>query len=416
MKPKLFYGWYIVIAGAINNAVIGGFTFYGFTALMDPIARTMGWSYAQISLGMSIRGLEAGILSPFLGKAVDRLPARWLILFGTVIIGLGYILMSRVTTLALFYASFMITALGISLGITMAPMATLARWFRKNIGKATGILAMGIGLGGLLTPILVRLITAFGWRTSVIIMAAIILIIGIPLSFIFRNRPEDYGMFPDGEKPIEPGRLEGKETYDFSMGVKEALMSRSFWYYGLASLLQIAGNSAAILHLMPCLTNLGVERSTAGMVAMFVPMVSIPLRFVFGVMADMMKKKYVLAISIGATAAALVVFSTIDADSFILIVFFVLFLGLSVSGVMVVRAPFIREYFGTKNFGTILGLQFVFGTIGMVVAPPLAGWFYDTTGDYDLIWLILGGGSVLATVLILLTPPPSKLSRDSNFG
>ena len=59
MKLKIFYGWYIVGASVLISAFIGGMSFYGFTALVDPVAATLGWSYSQISLAMSIRGTYA---------------------------------------------------------------------------------------------------------------------------------------------------------------------------------------------------------------------------------------------------------------------------------------------------------------------------------------------------------------------
>ena len=112
MRTRIFYGWYIVGAGVLISTLVGGVTLFGFTAIVNPIAATLGWSYAQISLALSIRGLERGILSPFLGRVVDRWPAKWLVLIGVAIIGLGYLCLSRTNSLAMFYASFMIIALG----------------------------------------------------------------------------------------------------------------------------------------------------------------------------------------------------------------------------------------------------------------------------------------------------------------
>ena len=107
MKLKIFYGWYIVGASVLISAFLGGMSFYGFTALITPLTVAFGWSYSQISLAMTIRGLEAGILSPFLGKVVDRWPAKWLILAGAIIIALGYLSLSQVNSLPMFYVSFM---------------------------------------------------------------------------------------------------------------------------------------------------------------------------------------------------------------------------------------------------------------------------------------------------------------------
>lgn len=78
---------------------------------------------------------------------------------------------------------------------------------------------------------------------------------------------------------------------------------------------------------------------------------------------------------------------------------------------MPVSAPFVREYFGTKNVGTIFGLIFALPTIAMVVAPPLAGWVFDTRGVYDPTWLILSSASAIGAFLLLAMPLPPKRSR-----
>ena len=75
-KDKIFYGWYIVAAGILLMVCNSGIMMFGFAAFITPIAVTTGWSYAQISLASSLHGLESGALSPFLGAAVDRWPAK----------------------------------------------------------------------------------------------------------------------------------------------------------------------------------------------------------------------------------------------------------------------------------------------------------------------------------------------------
>ena len=412
MKVKIFYGWYIVGAGILISA-LGGITGYGFTALVGPIISTCGWSYAQISLAMSLRGAQAGVLAPFVGRAVDRWPIKRLILAGVIIIGLGYILLSRVTTLPMFYASFMVIALGTSLSTHMVPGVAVVRWFRRNVGKATGLLALGIGLGGLSTPILVKLIDALGWRNTLLILAATVWMIGIPLSFVFRNRPQDYGMFPDGKPPDkvkETGRVQAQE---FSLGVKQTLKTRAFWQFGIADTLRLSAVGAVMLHVMPYLDSLGIDRPSAAMVAMTFPLISLPSRFSFGWMADIFKKRYVCAVSSTLMAIGLLLFSFTSADKFGLAFGFAAAYGIGIGGIVALRAPLVREYFGTKNFGTIFGMTSIFTTIGMMLSPPLVGLFYDIRGTYFPIWLILSGCTIVAAILFSTMPSPSTPSPRS---
>ena len=161
---------------------------------------------------------------------------------------------------------------------------------------------------------------------------------------------------------------------------------------------------AVITHVMPYLASLGVERSTASMIAMFIPLVSLTARIPFGLLADIFQKKYVVALSIGLTSAGLFFFWLIDGSSLILIGMFIAFFSLGLAGTAPVRTPLIREYFGTKYFGTIYGLIGVFNMTGQLVFPPVAGWVYDTFGSYKPIWGIFGIGSAIAAILMATTP------------
>jgi sugar phosphate permease len=404
----MFYGWYIVAASAIIGAFIGGTTMRGFTALVDPMAATMGWSYAQISLAMTFRGVESGVMNPFMGVVADRWPARRLVFIGIIVIGLGVLCLSRVNNLPMFYVSFIIMGVGGSLGMQVVPMTVIARWFRRNSGKAYGIMAAGVGASGFLVPVVTMMIDTHGWRAYLVMVTVGVLVIGLPLSFVFRNRPEDYGLSPDGKPQDGLDDSHRLQTQDVSMGVKEALKTRAFWCIGMAFMLQIAGGSAVLLHIMPYLASLEIERSTASMIIMFISIVSIPSRFVFGWLSDIFRKSYLIVVSMVLTSIALYLFSIIDGSSFGLIIGFVIVYGFVVGAYISLMPPIIREYFGTKKFGTIFGLTSIFITIGAITAPPLAGWVFDTRGVYDPVWLILSGVCVLGAILMLTIPQASK--------
>jgi len=409
----VFYGWYIVVAGLVITACIGGLSSYGFTALVNPIVDTFGWSYAQISLAMTLRGLESGVLTPLVGVAADRWSPKRLLLVGVGIAGLGLLCLSRVTNLAMYYISFMIMALGSSLCVGMVPTTTVARWFKRDIGKASAALTMGWGIAGLFIPLLVKIIDAYGWQTYLLIWAFGVWILGLPLAFVFRSRPEDYGLLPDGRRHGDLKSTSSSESYDFSTGVREALKMRAFWYIGVAWMLQMSAANAVVIHVMPYLASIGMERSRAGIVAMLLPTVSLAGRLPFGWLVDTFKKKYIVVISIALTGVGLILFSIIDGTSWGIIILFIIFFSFGLSGILSLRPPILREYFGTKNFGTIYGLAHVFVTIGTVVSPPLAGWIFDTRGVYDPVWLILGVVCMLGVILMLTLPSAPGISSGN---
>ena len=85
-RPKVFYGWWIVGAGSFITLCMRGTVILGFTAFFEPLAKEFGWSYAQISLAASLRGLEGGILAPLVGFLADRWGPRRLVFGGSILI------------------------------------------------------------------------------------------------------------------------------------------------------------------------------------------------------------------------------------------------------------------------------------------------------------------------------------------
>ncbi|MFC1900389.1 MFS transporter [Chloroflexota bacterium] len=400
---KIFYGWYIVAAALLLSTYNSAIFVYGFTAFMTPIANTFGWSYAQVSIASSLRGLETGTLDPLIGVAADRWPARRLMFIGICLFALGIFCISRSTNLALFYISFLVTGLGSATCISMVPMTVIARWFRKNIGKASGMMAIGLAMGGICAPLLVKAIDTYTWQNTLIYLSIGALLLGIPLSFIFRNRPEEYGLLPDGTLQGDTG---SDTAYDFSTDVREAMRMRSFWFIGIASLLQTASLHAVALHMIPYLTSIGIEKTSAALAVSLFAIISIPARIIYGITADMFQKKYVMASSMVLTVVGLSLLGLLNGNSFVPVAIFAVIHGFAAGGSTTIRAPVIREYFGVNNFGTIFGLVAVFVMFGVVAGAPIAGWVYDTRGVYDPIWLIYAGINLVATVLVLIMPSP----------
>jgi sugar phosphate permease len=291
--------------------------------------------------------------------------------------------------------------LGSALGINIVPMTVISRWFKKNIGKANGILAAGMGAGGLFAPLLVLGIDAFGWKNFVLYIAIGFLIIGLPLSFLYRNRPQDYGLEPDGH-PVESSKENHLQPSGLTL--KQALKTRSFWFIGIAQMFQMLAMHSIAVHQMPYLTSLGMDRPSAALAITIFSIVSIIARLAYGVLADIFPKKYVLVISTALTTVGLVLFELLNGSSFAFVTLFAIVYGTGAGGAMALRAPVVREYFGVKQFGAIFGLSALMVTLGGVVGAPLTGFVFDSLGTYQPIWFVYGGLTTVSTILLLLLP------------
>ena len=405
MKQKFFYGWYIVISGAMLGWVFSSLMGYGWTAFVGPIISTFGWSMAQVSLASSLRSLEIGVFNPLWGPAVDRWPPNWLMRLGVLCASLGLFCLSQMQNLWMYYLGFLLAGVGSSLATGMLPLVVISRWFQKDIGKANGLFFMGVGLGGVSVPLVVGLIDRLSWRTTLLYTAIGFFVLGLAASFVFRSRPQDYGLEPDGKGPNRTKKPDSDSDLEFGTPFKEALRMRAFWHIAAVTIFQNATMSTVMLYAIPYLTSLGMTRRTAGTTIMLYTLVSLFGRLPFGILADVFKKRYVVALSIGLQVAGLFLYWLLGGKSpFWAILLFAIPYGIGISGVMPLRVPLLVEYFGIKNFGSILGLTSIFIAMANIICPPLAGWIYDTTRDYKVWWLSLVVLGIAAMISILTIP------------
>ena len=403
MSRKIFYGWWIVLACFLTNLYVSSIVFFGFTAFLDPLVKEFGWSYTQVSFAASLRGLEMGILAPLVGFLADRFGSRKLILSGVITVGFGLILLSLTRSLTMFYGSFILLAFGAGGCTSVVTMTAVANWFKKNVGIAFAVMASGFGASGLIVPLIVRLIDGYGWRTALIILGLGMWALGIPLSFVIRNKPEQYGYLPDGK--LADGRISEYEIQHEKVEIsfRKALKKRSFLYLNLAEVMRFMVLTAVVLHIMPYLGSMGMSRPTAGLVAAAIPLFSIIGRFGFGWLGDVFDKRYVIAVTFGFMGMGMLAFSHMQATWAIYLFLFLFSPGFG--GGSVLRGAILREYFGRDSFGKMIGILMGFASIGGIIGPTLAGWVFDTLGSYDFIWLVFAGCMSLGIILALRIKP-----------
>lgn len=413
---KIFFGWWIVGAAFTINLYIGGAFILGFTTIFEPIAEEMGWSYVQISLASSLRGLEASLLAPAAGIFVDRWGPRKLIFSGGIFIAVGSYLLSSVQSLIVFYIAYLIIAVGTSCCSQTVLMATAANWFQRKMGLASGIIASGVGFGGIIIPVMVHLIMAYGWRTMMIFISVGTLIIVIPLSTLFRKSPERYGYHPDGDDVTESGINNSIPSLDSSVNVIQAVKCTTFWKIACAFVLQLSVISALAAHIMPYLSSVGVARIRSGLIATLYPIISVAGRLFFGWMGDRFGKKPMMVFGFALIILGLFSLTYASGSGQGLLIPFVIFYGIGYGSTMALRPSLVRDYFGPAHFGTIFGFFMGIAMIGTVLGPTLAGWVYDYRGNYLGVWYIFAGFTFAALIFILIISPITENNEIPRLG
>ncbi|MSQ29898.1 MAG: MFS transporter [Dehalococcoidia bacterium] len=136
----LFWGWYVAAGGAASNFLVIGIATFGFGVFVRPMREELGWSVAAISLGISLRSFEQGLLAPVTGALVDRLGPRRMAVSGLLFLVAGLVMFAQAHTLSWFYASSLVIALGQSTASFTPFSAVIVTWFRRMRGRAMGIL------------------------------------------------------------------------------------------------------------------------------------------------------------------------------------------------------------------------------------------------------------------------------------
>lgn len=411
----MFYGWWIVIACFVIGLYVGGSTVYGFTAFFEPLREEFGWSYTQISLAGGLRGVEMGIFAPLVGFFADSFDTRKIVVSGTIIVGLGLLLLSTSQSLTMFYGAYILVAIGSAGCTSVVLMTVVGNWFRRNVGKALGFTACGIGASGILIPVVVWLIDTFQWRTAFVILGLGMWAVGVPLSFVIRSKPEKYGHLPDGENRLNNCAENSKYDYrENPITFKKALRDKNFWCIGIAETIRMTVLMAIVTHVMPYLSSVGISRTKAGLVTAAIPILSIVGRFGFGWLCDLYDKKLVLLSAF--------ILMTIGVFSFAYsymgwpIVCFLLFFPSGYGGGISARTSILREYFGRSIFGKILGIVMGSAAFGGIIGTVFSGWFFDAFGSYDLIWLIYCGFLVAGIIFAMnIRPPAASITSQETY-
>lgn len=408
MHFKPFYGWWVVSASFLVTLYVGAVVFYGFTAIFEPIASEFGWSYTAISFAFSLRGFEEGLLNVPVGVLTDRWGPRRIIFAGVATIAVGMFLFSQINSLIMFYVSYAIIALGMSGCSQTVNMTAVANWFRKKVGIASGIALAGFGLSGLLVPVIVKLIDINGWRSAMVILAIGLLVLILPLSLIFRHKPEQYGYLPDGTRVKDTIKADGVAglavTPKRKVETKQVLKSRTFWCVLIVSIILSMLLNTVSTHVMPYLSSVGIDRSQSSFVAGIIPVVSIVGRIGFGWLGDKINKRLITAWTFVMVSAGLLCFGFVSVGSMWLVVPFLVLFGIGSGGINSMRPLLVREYFGRSSFGTIFGLMLFISYVGAAAGPPIAGWVYDDWHSYQSIWIIFAVVTLAGIIAVLSIP------------
>ena len=372
-----------------------------------------GWSKAALAGAFSLQQVENGMLGPVQGWLIDRFGPKLSLRVGVILFGLGFIAFSQVNSLITFYMAYLFIAIGASLCGYFPFTVVIVNWFSKRRSRALSTMQTGGAIGGLLVVVVAFALETWGWRSTAFASGILVIVTGLPLVQVARQKPEDMGLRADGEPPdsrevaatrgtTEPRAL---DAGDFTL--KEAMRTPAFWLislgHGSALLIVSAVNVHLILHLEE---NLGYSLALASLAVVVVQAGQIGGTILGGVIGDVYDKRKIAFICMAShTVALLLVAYAVNA---LMVFTFAILHGLAWG----LRGPMMgairADYFGRTSYGAILGVSSLVTMFGSIAGPIVAGAIADRTGNYELGFTILAVLAGLGSAFFLLAKRPVK--------
>jgi MFS family permease len=418
-RRRIFFGWYIVAASVVANTIFSAAFFQGFGVLIIPIERTFGWDRWVISAAMSLRQLQSSIVSPTVGILLDRFSARKLIFWGAVISGAGFIGLGSTAGIVSFFLFFVVICLGAS-GVSHAVTwpVIISRWFRRNRGLAIGLAVMGPIFGTPMVILNTQLEQAYGWRVVLFAYGAVVLIGITLLSMMVRDRPEPYGLRPDGDSPQESIARERSagpvpRRADAGLTLRAVLRTKDFWLFTSYLSGTFTINSAIQVHMIPYFEqDVGLTAAWAAVVMSMVYITSGVGRIGGGYLLDRIDYRYVLAVVAAMMGFSLLYLQVATVKSLWATLPFSLMFGISLGVLVPMRGAVGAIMFGTRAIGGVLGLL-QGGSIAAGVVGPLAmGVIFDLNGNYAAaIWGLIVVGALMVPLSLAMSSPAELAKR-----
>lgn len=430
MKPDLFYGWWIALAGCGITAVSAGVSFWSFGVFLLPIEREFGWLRAEISVAFSAAWFVQGLLGPLVGRGVDRYGARPLILWGTIATGLCFVLLATTASLWQFYLFHVVHAFCRAWMFYLPLNVLITKWFVRRRSVALALFTLGFPIGGVVfVPLLTFIADTVGWRGGYLICGLVLCAVVLPLTLlVLRSSPEEMGLNPDGDpdqallgadtagnpasQSIPQARSGGAGGSVFaplaqSWTVREVLRIRAFWLLALGFSLTFLTQISFSVHSIPFFVSRGLTTEIAAVVVSSSTAVVGLLRIPFGFAIDRISSVRSVMLLLLVTQSLSLGILLVSVDPIFLWAF-VLLWGFTGGGMPLMESALIVRAFGDKNYGAILGTEGLVSTVGTVLGPVLTGMVFDITGSYSSALLASLAVSLVAFGAFVAFRPPVR--------
>ncbi len=405
-KPRLFYGWYVLVASFVILFLNSGGRFT-IGVMMKPIAAEFGWSRGAISSALFLNMAVYALATIITGRLYDRYGPKWIIAASTLFWSAGYALMAQMGSLGGFLLYYgVLNAVGLA-GTTVALFGSLmGSWFEKRRGLAVSLAFAGTCFGQFfLVPVFSDMIVVSSWQRACLWIAGLSLVVNLVLTFgVIRGTPERMGLQPygrhDRQRPVrDTPALTGappKAGARRDLTLAEAMRSRSLWLFAAAMFACGGADFLVAAHLVPMVTDYGLSDAVAANMLAWLGLLSLVGILLAGPASDAIGNKTPIVITFALRIILFVMLVLVKGAA----PFWIFSLGFGLT--LLVTAPLtptlVGDLYGSTHIGFISAFINTLHMLGGGLWIYLGGVIFDKTGNYDLGFIISAGLAAVALV------------------
>ena len=416
-----YYGWIIAADTATvsltTRTVMAVATLSVFVV---PMTEHLGWSRGLFSGAVSLGGLCAVAISPFVGRSIDKYGTGILIAGSSLITGICALGLALVSTPWTFYMLYIPGRMIFSGPLELGLPTAISNWFirRRPLGLAVDTIAKGAGLA--IIPLTAQIIIGeWGWRTAWTFLGILTLTVGVlPSLLLMARRPEDMGLEPDPATRYSPStKHEPDSVADAATNIEtnytlaQALKTKSFWILAVFTAAGFMVQGGVSLHQVAHYINQGLPGTLAALSAGTYAAAQIIGGLFWGFTGRKFPVRFLLALS--AIIVGIGVISTIYSFSLSSALISAATIGFGVGGLhLLVRLAW-ADYYGRQHLGSIRGVTLSAQIGGQALGPILGGFLFDITTNYRLPFYVFASAVFTGAILVTAATAPKSTIKYS---
>lgn len=395
-KQPLHYGWVIVFVGFVIMCFVVCIVQNCVGMFVKPVSESLGITRQAFSLTTTFFAVAGILLSSFMGRIYAKFTIKRVMVAASVILPIAYGCYSIAPNIYVFYGISFICGL-MSTSLTMIAISTLmANWFSEKRGLAIALASTGSGVGGVfLNPIIGRMITSLGWRSTYAVLAVVMAVTVIPCTlFLVKDTPAQKGLGPYGG-PAKTGRINRQAE---GLTAAQARKSPAFWMWAPVCAIVAAGCTCVMQHTVAYVSDIGYDYSFAAGIASGITASLAIGKIVMGEVFDRIGSRKAATLSLLRFMSAYVLYGF--AENKILLIVAVGIVGFGLSFATVAFSVVTQDLFGKKDYAGIYGMVTMCSSVGSALGSPAVATVFDKIGSYKPAWVVMAALMGISVILI----------------